>query len=75
MRRTLALGIALLLSGCCAPRAAILAIDDAWQLVGPEYSQFVSESRALSPESKATRLATARELNDLLVLLRGEPRR
>lgn len=54
------------LCGCTVNQQFVSAVDRSWKLIGPEYTAYVLADENLQPESKATRIRTAKTLSELL---------
>jgi len=60
------------LSGCITPNAAFVgAVENAWDVIGPEYVELVEASTHLDEDAKRIRRENAESLTDLIKAARG----
>lgn len=59
--------LALVLPGCgTLDQQFITAVDDSWQVIGPEYEAYIAADPALDAGTKKIRTNSAKTLSDLI---------
>jgi len=75
MKKMLALALIVAivcLSGCVAPSTAFVgAVENAWDVIGPEYVELVVASPELDADAKRIRRENAESLTDLIEAAKG----
>lgn len=70
MRRRIVIllaSVALVVScGCSVNEHFVTAVDDAWQVLGPEYVEYVRTDPDLDADSKRIRIRTAKILSETI---------
>lgn len=67
MRKVLVCGVFLVvLCGCSINQQFVTAVDDAWDVIGPRYVEYVQKDATLDDESKTTRIRTAQLLTETI---------
>lgn len=56
----------LVVVGCSLNQQFVDAVDEAWQVIGPRYVEYVQEDPRLDDQNEATRIRTAVMLSELI---------
>ena len=55
-----------LIIACTPQKATLEGARALWDVIGPEYTSYIEKDGALGPDSKLTRIRSARLMSDLL---------